>query len=143
MKRALVTVAILFAACASSSGPEVWVHLEQLTSNTDFRFGGPVNIRYRVTITNETDAPVTLTRIELRTVGGGGAYVLREPSIPQHLAVGPKSSAGVDVIARGTAIGGNAAAAEPVTVRAIAYLDGPTGAFTRIVNETFAQLGRE
>ena len=54
--------------------------------------------------------------------------VLREPSIPQHLVIGPKSSAGVDVTASGTAIGGNAAAAEPVNVRAIAYIDSPTGA---------------
>ena len=134
-----VVLLLALAACATSGAPEVTVGLEQLTSFSDLRFAGPINVEYRVTATNPTDAPVTLTRIDIKTVGPG-AYVLRTPTQPVNLTVPAKSSASVTITARGSAAGGNANSAEPVTVRATAYFDTPAGPLTRVVNQNF---GRE
>ena len=125
----------LFAGCATSTAPDVSVRIEQLTTFSDLRFAGPINVEYRVAVSNATDAPVTLVRLELRTVGPA-AYVLREPAMPLRLAVPAKSSASAVVTARGAALGGNAQSKEPPTVRATAYFDGAAGAFTRTVNAT-------
>ena len=60
-----VAVVVLLAGCASStlsSGPEVQVHLEQVAGPPDvYYFAGPVNIQYRLSITNPTNEPLTLT----------------------------------------------------------------------------------
>ena len=133
MIRFVSIVLIVLSACAAASGPDLSVQLEQLTPFSDFRFAGPVNVQYRITAVNNSDAPATLVRAELRTVGPA-AYVLREPALPLHLTVAAKSSASVVVTARGAALGGQAQSREPVVVRATAYFDTPAGAFTRIVN---------
>jgi hypothetical protein len=140
MKRALVV--LLAVACATGSDPDVGIHLEQITTFSSLRFAGPVNVEYRVTISNKTDAPVTLTRVDLNTVGQG-AYVLREPPLPLRLTVPPKSSVSAAVTARGSALGGRATGEEPVTVRMVAYFDGPGGALTRVTNTSFEQTGRD
>ena len=121
--------------CASASDPDVRLRIEQLTPTSDFRFAGPVTLQYEITAVNDTDAPATLVRLELRTIGPA-AYVLREPPMPLHLVVPAKSSASVTVSARGAALGGLSQSTEPATVRATAYFDGAHGAFTRTVNRT-------
>ena len=128
----------LFVGCATSSAPDVAVRLEQLTPTSDFRFAGPVSVQFRVTVDNDTESPVTLSRLELRTIGPG-AYALREPAMPLHLAVPAKSSASVVVTARGASSGGNPSSVEPVNVRGTAYFDAPGGGFARVVNATFGQ----
>ncbi|MEK6372562.1 MAG: hypothetical protein AABO58_07680 [Acidobacteriota bacterium] len=130
------SLAVVAFACATAGAPEVSVHLEQLTTFSDLRFSGPINVEFRVTASNPTDAAVTLSRIELRTVGPG-AYVLRAPAQPMNLRVPPRSSSSAVITARGTSLGGNATSREPVTVRATAYFDGPDGAFVRVMNVSF------
>ena len=140
MRRLLL--ALLLVGCASSAGDQVSVQLQQLGATSDFRFSGPVTIQLRITVSNPTAQPVTLSRIELRTIGPG-AYILQEPSIPLHLAVPAGMTASVTVAARGSSLGGNVQSVEPVTVRATAYFDAPGGAFVRITNTTFDPAGRE
>ncbi len=134
---------LLLLGCATTSaGPDIAVHLEQLTPSDNFRFAGPVNVEYRVTASNPTAAPVTLTRIDLHTAGPG-AYVLRTPTQPLNLHVPANSSASAVINAPATALGGRANSVEPVTVRVTAYFEGPGGLLVRLGNETFGQLGRE
>ena len=63
-----LSLSVFLVGCASSnqpSGPAVAVQLEQLNSSNDvFYFRGPVNIQYRVAITNPTNQPLTLTRLD-------------------------------------------------------------------------------
>ena len=99
MRSAVAVLAgvVLLAGCASSStmssGPDVKVHLDQVAGPPDiYYFAGPVNIQYRVAIENPTDEPVTLTRLDLQTLGPG-AYSLRTESTPMTLKVPPKSTA--------------------------------------------------
>ena len=143
MRHAVLALLVL-AGCASGATQEseVSIHLEQLTPGANFRFAGPVNVEYRVTVSNPTGEPVTLGRIDLRTIGPA-AYVLSTPSQPMNLKVPARDSASMVITALGSALGGRNTSVEPVTVRATAYFDGPKGAFVRVVNETFRQLGRE
>ena len=82
----VVAVVVLLGGCASSStmssGPDVRVHLDQVAGPPDvYYFAGPVNIQYRVSIENPTDEPLTLTRLDLQTLGPG-AYSLRTEATP-------------------------------------------------------------
>ena len=45
-------LAVVAFACATAGAPEVSVHLEQLTTFSDLRFSGPINVEFRVTASN-------------------------------------------------------------------------------------------
>ena len=132
----------LLAACASStqsSGPNVSIQLQQLNSATDvFYFRGPVNIQYRVVITNPTNQPLTLTRLDLQTLGPG-AYSLRTDSTPMNLKVAPNATTSYTISVWGYARGGYLASSEPVTIRGTAYFKGPSGSFIRLFNQNISQ----
>src|SRR5689334_13410923 len=112
MKRAIsvVSLAILFVGCASSatqsSGPDVRIQLEQIAGNPDvYYFAGPVNIQYRLSIANPTNEPLTLTRLDLQTLGPG-AYSLRTAATPMSLKVPASSTASYVISVWGRARGG-------------------------------------
>lgn len=138
MQIRIALFAFLSVACASSqqsSGPPVTVQLTQVGGSSNiFYFPGPVNVQYQVTVNNPTDQEVTLRRLDLRTEGSG-AYVLRTGGTPMNVKIAPKSSATFTVSAWGQARGGYIASTEPVSLFATAYLDGPSGAFVKLVHE--------
>src|ERR1700730_3969665 len=115
----VVAVVVLLAGCASStqsSGPDVQVHLEQVSGPPDvYYFAGPVNIQYRLSITNPTNEPLTVTRLDLSTFGPG-AYSLRTAATPMNLKVSPNSTASYVISVWGRARGGFLSSGEPVTV---------------------------
>ena len=147
MKRAacFLTVALLVAGCGSSNlssngGPNVTVHLAQVNTAPDvFYFAGPVNIQYQLSITNPTSDALTLTRLDLETIGPG-AYSLRTAATPMNLKVPPNSTATYTISVWGRARGGYLAADEPVTLRGTAYFKGPSGSFVRILTENISPL---
>jgi hypothetical protein len=90
MKRA-VLVLLLLAGCASAQddAPNVSLHLAQYESAPNaFLYGGPVNVRYSLSVANRTNDPVTLTRLEIRTVGSG-AYTIRPTSTQINIDLAP------------------------------------------------------
>ena len=144
MRFSAVLFLITMAGC-SSAGPDqtpaVRIQVEQRSQSDVLHFAGPINLQYDIMVTNSSDQPLTLRRIELRTVGAG-AYSLRNDSTPVNLAIPPGGTVSKMINAWGYARGGNLAAEEPVTLRAIAYFDGPTGSFVRIVSENITQGSR-
>jgi hypothetical protein len=144
MKRAtLFALAVFLAACASSrsssSGPNVTVELAQLNSASDvFYMRGPVSIQYQLSITNPTSQPLTLTRLDLQTMGIG-AYSLRANGTPMNLTVAPNSTSNYTISVWGYANGGYLASSAPVTMRGTAYFKGPSGSFLRMFNENIPQ----
>ncbi len=139
MKRA-VFFALLFVACASStqtSGPNVSIQLTPLDTAPDiFYFRGPINLQYQLTITNPTSEPLTLSRLDLRTIGPG-AYSLRTDASPMNLKVPPNATATYRISVWGYARGGYLASQEPVTIQGTAYFRGTSsGSFVRILNQT-------
>lgn len=134
---------LLLAGCAStptSGGPPVTVQIQQASDvNNIFYYRGPVNIQYRVAITNPTGEPMTLTRLDLQTIGPG-AYSLRANGTPMNLRVAPNSTSVYTVSVWGYARGGYLASSEPVTLRGTAYFRGTTsGAFIKMFNENISQ----
>lgn len=139
----VVTSLLLLAIGCSSAGrnqptPVVAIHLEQRSQSDVLHFAGPVNLQYDLGVTNSSDQPLTLRRVELRTLGSG-AYTLRNESTSVNLSIPPGASVSRTISAWGYARGGDLAAQEPVTLRATAYFDGPGGSFVRMVSENITQ----
>ena len=143
MKQAtLLLLAVCLAACASSkssSGPNVSVELAQLTAANDvFYMRGPVSIQYQLAISNPTTQPLTLTRLDLQTLGPG-AYSLRANGTTMNLSVAPNSTSNYTISVWGYSNGGYMRSSEPVTLHGTAYFKGPSGSFLRIFNENIPQ----
>ena len=146
MKSALSVVGLvaLLIGCSSSStlssGPDVQVHLEQTAGPPDvFYFAGPVSLQYRVTITNPTNEPLTLTRLDLNSEGPG-AYSLRTGASPMNLKVPANGSVSYLISVWGRANGGYLNAEAPVTIRGTAYFNGSATnkAFIRLFTENIS-----
>ena len=128
-----VVVLVSCSTSMSSSGPPVSVDVAQLNASSNiFYFAGPVALQYQVRVTNPTNDPVTLTRLDLETIGSG-AYFLRSSGTPMNLTIPPNSTQAYTISVWGRARGGYLASSEPVTLRTVAYFHGPAaGSFVRM-----------
>jgi hypothetical protein len=141
MKKAFL-ILLLLTGCASGTqddpnAPKVALHLEQFESAPNaFTYNGPVNVRFALSVTNSTKDKVKLNRIEIRTIGSG-AYTIPTTSTMINTEVGPGEAKTMTVALWGYAQGGRLHSMEPVSVRAIGYFTGPTGAFIRLFSEYF------
>ena len=150
MKRfcTLVTVVLLLAGCASGTGggsdasdaSKVKIRIQQLDNENGYDFvrARSVNIRYALYATNTTASPVTLSRVEFRTIGTG-AYSLAPTSASLNIPIGPTETIRTVISAWGNSQGGNAGSKEPVTLHGTAYLTGLTGPFVQIFTENLQQ----
>ena len=139
---ASAVLTLVLGGCASSasnsSGPNVDIRLEQASGVPDmFYFRGPINLQYRLTVANPTSTPLTLRRLDLRSMGPG-AYSIRTGSTPIRQTIAPNATTSVTLSAWGQATGGYLRSEEPVTLRGVAYFDTPDGhGFVRQFVETF------
>jgi hypothetical protein len=133
----LILALLVFAACASSSqnqAPPIGIELALLDAPANILyFPGPVNLRFQLTLTNPTDQPVTLRRLDLRTPGSTSLFI-RATGTPFHIEVKPHASASVTTSVWGSSRGGMLAQDEPISLQATAYFDSPKGAFVRLVS---------
>jgi len=149
MKYAPIAIALLLVCgCASSSNRQqsalansVDVEIGQLdTMNNMDYIAGPVNIQYQFGITNHTGVPITLRRLQLRTVSPG-AYSLRTPTSTITANVPPGQTKVVNLSAWGRSSGNELHAQEPVSLQGTAYFDSPHGSFVKVFNTLLAQGG--
>jgi hypothetical protein len=135
--RFLIVTFLLLAACSStpkSDAPPIGVDLALANTPANvLYFAGPVNLQFAVTLTNPTDMPVTLRRLDLRTLGGGSLY-LRAIGTPFHIEVKPHANTTVTTSVWGNSRGGMLAEDEPIQLQATAYFDSPKGPFVRLLN---------
>lgn len=142
MKAKFAAAAILLIAlsgfASSSSDPKIDVHLAQLSNSGDlFYFRGPINLQYQLSVANPTGSPVTLRRLELKTLGPG-AYSLRTGGTPIKETIRPNGSTNITLSVWGRASGGYLRSAEPVTIQGIAYFEAPgKRSFVKQFIETF------
>ena len=134
---------ILLAGCASSqddpNAPSVTIHLTPYDSSSNaYTYNGPVAVKFELSIANTTKDPVTLNRIEIRTIGSG-AYTIQPISTPINVVVAPGQGKAMPISVWGYARGGRLSSEEPVTVRGTAYLTGPQGAFVKLFTEYITQ----
>jgi hypothetical protein len=144
MKHAVLLFLLLLTACSSATqddpnAPNVVLHLAEYEPMPNvYLYGGLVNVRYSLSVANRTKDPVTLTRIEIRTLGSG-AYTIRSTSTPINIDLAPGQEKTIPLSLWGNARGGQLSAHEPVSLRAAAYMTGPSGAFVRLFTEFFTE----
>jgi hypothetical protein len=146
MKRtyALLAAVLLLAGCASSAAEDpnaskITLHLEQVdTGENSFASPGPVTVQFVLTGTNATTDPVTLTRLEVRSISDG-AYSIPPVTRPLNLQLAPGQSQQTSISVLGRAHGGRGYSNAPVIVRGEGYLTGPNGHFVKLFTEGIAQ----
>ena len=141
----LLSFALLLAGCASGTGADtsstkVTIRIQQLDNENGYDFvkARSVNIRYALYATNTTASPVTLSRVEFRTLDTG-AYTIPPTSTSLNIPIGPTETIRTVISVWGTSQGGNAGSKEPVTLHGTAYLNGISGPFVQIFTENFRQ----
>jgi hypothetical protein len=127
--RIFATVAILMVAVSSmaESTPAVQAHLVQTTLPSDMIFfRGPISIQYQLTITNPSSQPLTLSRLNLSTVGPGG-YRLRTGDAIVKTVVPANGSTTLNLSAWASARGGFVRSSEPVEIHGQLWLAPANG----------------
>src|SRR5205085_11247536 len=88
MKRLAVLLALLLAACSSSSSQAPKANIAAPDFDMEQTYGpgdvgypdGPIDVKYEIRIKNNSTVPMTLKRLNLHTVNPpGGAYTLTQP----------------------------------------------------------------
>jgi hypothetical protein len=132
--KSLITLIVLIMSAIpamAAKAPAVGVHLVQATSPTDtVYFRGPVTVQYQLTITNPTNAPITLTRMNLQSMGPG-AYTLRTGNANVKTVIPANGSTTLQLSAWARARGGFLRSSEPVNIHGILWFRGPTGNFVK------------
>ena len=135
MKRATALLAlVLLAACASSAGPgaKIPTPAMQIISHTNLADLAPtmatgITVHYEFRITNRAAVPVTLKRIDLDAMPGGGFTVEAKTRV-YDVTIAPGDTQSVDFVT--TAIIDDPTSYEsraPVALRAQALFATPEG----------------
>jgi len=149
MKNLLVAaVCCALLACSSGSNAKI-IHpvlqFVQLSGPAEQNYRpGDIEVQYGIRIANRSSEPITLRRIELRSVGVGGPYVLRAQSYYFERVIQPEQFEDVTFWAKAVAGGDGMAtdARAPVTVRAVVFFQSPAGGFRNVLTQMLDQTGR-
>jgi hypothetical protein len=146
MRRILVALALglLIIGCSSSPKrgglirPEI--DIEQVVGPGDVGYPrGVIEVQFAMRISNRSEQPVTLRRIEIQSVGGGG-YTLRHETQVFNKTVEPNHFETVKFWVRALSQGDTPAANEPVTIRGVAQFDSPGGQMQQFFLKNIAQF---
>lgn len=148
MKRAIL-LAVSVAMLACSSGPKVRtirpeIQFVQLQGPADMSYpSGEFEVQYGLHVANRSSEPITLKQVRVEPVGRGGPYVVRAETYYVTKTIGPDQFEDVSFWARADGSGDSHAmdATAPVTIRAIAYFDSPSGDFRQVLMKTLQQYG--
>ena len=151
--RILLAAAALAAVACSSSGPAVPkqkaeipapdFEIRQLVGPPELNYEtGAIEVKFRLDIGNRGGIPMTLRRIEIRTVNPeGGAYTLD----PSHRAyyfnktINAQEKASIDFWAKAYGYGRGSRENEPVTVRGTLYFETPNGYYNQVFVKEIGQ----
>jgi|GEM_PF-5479135 len=130
-KLSLILATLLIAAAAvATEAPMLDVHLITKTTARQIRSAsGPIEIRFDIPITNRSDAPVTVTRVEVRTDDTAG-FTLEDGSKKVHVTIAPQDAASIVLRARSIAPA-DVARTEPLMVFVRLTFTGPGGTFVK------------
>lgn len=143
---ATVAAVLLLAACASANKStkqkvEPDVSLVQLVGPSEQAYPtGDIEVKLGFEIVNRADDPITFKRLEITTMGGGGAYIIRPQNWPYSIVIPPKKEASVERWVKATAAGTSSRLQNaPVTIRAVLLFDTPAGAIQKVVVSNIGQ----
>ena len=150
MRRGLLLLSILFAACATTKSdttqvkiPEPAIGLEQVVGPRELGYPyGQIEVKYNFAVQNNSNITILLTRVDLQPTGvAGGAYTLRRDFYNFKQEIPPHSVGIVTFWAKATGWGRGQRENEPVTVRGVAYFDTPQGKTQTVFIKELSQYG--
>jgi hypothetical protein len=135
---------LLFAACATGipniPTPEVDVAQEVGPAELSYPTG-MVEFKYAFRIANQWSQPMTLIRVDVRTVNpAGGAYALEPRTYNFHETIPAGATKIVELWAHANAYGRGPRDAEPVSLRLVMHFDTPAGGYQTVVMREMPQM---
>ena len=141
---AVAIACCVFLACASGGAkiPPPQIELVQLSGPAQQNYAqGEFEVQYGVRIANRAPEPITLRHIQIASIGLGGPYRLRSATYYFQRTIQPEKYEDVTfwakAIATGDAMSDDAMA--PITVRATAFFEAPSGGFRRVFTKVLTQ----
>ncbi len=104
--------------------------------------GGATVTTFQVAIHNPSSEPITLTRIELRSLSPVSAYYLVRDSRPYKVTIAPNTTVNVKYQALVNARGGLVGSMTPVDLQGVAWFTSPAGGFVSQIRETITPKSR-
>lgn len=128
---------IALAACAGSTarGPQPELMFVQISGPLEQSYpAGDIEVQYGMQIENRGQGGITLRRIEVESVGAGGAYRLLRASYYFNTTVPSQTAGEVTFWAKAIALGDSMSddARAPITVRGTAFFESPEGSFRKV-----------
>lgn len=145
MKRTtFVLLALIVAAACSSGGGGISANIPkpkvQIIARTNLSETAPtvpsgINATYEIAVTNNAEIPITLKRVDLDSMAGGG-FSLQSRSRQYDMTIAPGETRSVDFTTAAYISDPNSFdARQPVAVRATAYFDSAEGKLSTIVQQ--------
>ena len=130
----ILAMLLIVVAAAASDAPLVDVHLNTTTTAKQIRNArGPINIHFQIPITNRSDTPVTVTRVEVRTDDTSG-FTLEDGSKKVHVTIAAQDAANIALNARSVAPSDTARTEELMVFVRLTF-SGPNGSFVKEFGE--------
>jgi hypothetical protein len=148
MKRlAAIATCLTALACASGDTQNVKLtqpdlELVQLSGPADQGFPpGLFQVEYGMRIRNNSGEPITLQRIDLEPMGGGGPYRLRRESYNFNATIPPGQTRELTFRANAFSTGtwSSIDANAPVSIRGVATFESPAGKIRKIFVKVLGQ----
>lgn len=143
----LAVIAAALAACSSAGNAGILppdVEMYQLVGPADLNYPrGTIEIQYGLRIANRSSETIKLRQVAMTPVGAGGPYEVHRRTYYFNQDIAPNQFKDVSFWARAEAEG-NAFAMDanaPVSVRAVALFESPSGFVRKILTKTFSQHG--
>jgi len=153
MRTAIAFTALLItAACTSSNQlsqnvahiplPEITIiGRTDLTNVPTVSSGVAAHFEFR--IVNQADVPITLRRIDLDTLGGGGINV-EAKNRPFNIEIAPHSVQSADFMTTAYINDPNSfSGRSPVQIRAVVLFDSPQGSLSKVVQQQVRPEGAD
>ena len=96
-----------------------------------YLYEGPVAVEYEFRVYNPSLEPITLTRIDLRSISPVTSYVLRSNSRPYEVTIAPDGVEIVSFVALAYARSDLVGAMTPVNLKGVMYFDSADGGFAK------------
>jgi len=102
---------------------------------------GDFEVQYGIRIANRAPVPITLRNIQVQSVGLGGPYRLRPATYYFQREIQPEKYEDVTFWAKAVSTGDAMSddATAPITIRATAFFESPSGAFRRVFTKILTQ----
>ena len=147
MKQILAAAACFtILACASNNTKIIPPELDfvQLSGPAEQNYAqGDIEVQYGLRVANRSSEPITLRHIQVQQMGLGGPYRLVSRTYYFNREVKPEQFEDITFWAKATSTGDafSTDANAPISIRATAFFEAPSGGFRRVFTKILEQRG--